>query len=71
MDSLEYGGQVIGPNCGAFKDAKDEGVCLTFNKYEEILAICDKSLSLDKKLIKNYIKNNTWDKFPQKILSRL
>lgn len=71
MDSLEYGAQVIGPNCGAFKDAKDEGVCLTFNKYEEILAICDKSLSLDKKLIKNYIKNNTWDKFPQKILSRL
>ncbi len=71
MDSLEYGAQVIGPDCGAFQDAKDEGVCLTFKNYKDIFEICDKSLYVEKRHIKSYVENNTWDKFPQKILERL
>lgn len=71
MDSLEYGAQVIGPDYGAFQDAKDEGVCLTFKEYKDVFEICDKSLSVEKSLIKSYIESNTWDKFPQKKILEL
>lgn len=67
MDSLEYGAQVIGPNVGAFQDAKEEGICFSYTNYFDIISLIDSSASNDSASIINYVRCNTWMRFGEKI----
>lgn len=64
MDTLAMGGTPVGPNKGAFKDLSDEGICLTYNNYDELISILTtKKMKISEEKIKNFIKNNSWDEF--------
>ena len=67
MDTLEYGAQVIGPNVGAFKDVKDDGVGFTYINYCDIESIIDSGISINADYIKNYVRCNTWKQFGEKL----
>lgn len=71
MDSLENLVQVIGPNIGAFKDANEENVCLTYDKYDDIIQILDLNLKVDTDAIKAYVANNQWPLFGQRLYEDL
>lgn len=70
IDTISYGGIPIGPHRGAFADLENEGICHTYNKYEDIKAILNgKGFVVDSSVIKKFIKNNTWEIFAKNIIS--
>ena len=64
--SLNFCKPIIGPNSGNFKDLKGLVSC-----YDSFRDIPNLSISDNRSLIIDYIKNNTWDLFPNKILNVL
>ncbi len=67
MDTLSYGGYIVAPYVGAFKDVKDEmDIIETYESYDELLAIVEKSMKNrpDRKTeIAQFIEKNTWAVF--------
>lgn len=60
IDTLTLGGCVVGPNVGAFKDLKEEGVCLTYQNEEELLYLLNSNVLIDKKVVADFIQKNSW-----------
>lgn len=71
IDSMLLGKTVIGPNVGAFQELSADGLCYTFNDYDDICDIISRNDKIDKGLIKNYVNENVWDISAQKILRYL
>lgn len=69
MDSISFGGSAIGPERGAFLDMRDAGICYTFKQYNDVIGIVSDNQQIPLNKIKNFIANNTWDKFADKIIS--
>lgn len=69
IDTIYYGGTSIGPNNGAFWDLKNDGVCYTFNQYEDILKIVKSGNHVPLDKINNFLDKNTWDKFIEKVIT--
>lgn len=68
--SLSRGANIIGPNVGSFRDVKQEDLIEVFNDYDDLIVRIDSGLIPDpnrKSKILNYINENTWDKFGQKL----
>lgn len=67
MDTLSYGGYVVAPHVGAFKDVKDDtDIIETYEDYDELLDIIDKSLHHKPNRqteIAKFIERNTWKTF--------
>jgi hypothetical protein len=63
--SLNFSKSIIGPSAGNFADLK--GIVACYHSFEEIPYIKTDECQINK-LTKEYIKNNTWEKFPKKIL---
>jgi beta-1,4-mannosyltransferase len=67
MDTLSYGGLVIAPNIGAFKDINDDfKIIETYENYDELLDILEKSLKHREDYlpeIEQFIEKNTWSAF--------
>lgn len=61
--SLNFGKPIIGPNSGNFKDLK--GIVSCYNSFEEIPLLKHDNNS---EMVNGYIFENTWERFPQKIL---
>lgn len=63
IDSIAMGGNVIGPNIGAFKDLSNENVCLVYNNIDELFSILDKPITIDEIHRKKFIERNSWELF--------
>jgi glycosyltransferase involved in cell wall biosynthesis len=67
MDTLSYGGFVVAPYVGAFKDIKDDmDIIETYDNYDELLDMIDKSLNHRPNRqteIAKFIEKNTWSEF--------
>lgn len=63
IDTIALGGLPIGPNKGAFKDLAQEGVCVTYQDYDELFSILGKSSISDKSKIEDFIMKNSWNTF--------
>lgn len=63
MDTIAMGGTPIGPSKGAFKDLREDGLCKTYNSYEELLSIINSRNNIDKDLKEKFIEENTWNSF--------
>ena len=62
MDTIAMGGGIpIGPNTGAFCDLAEEGVCLTYESYEELISILN--TPPPHKDMNDFIEKNTWENF--------
>jgi len=76
MDSVGYGGLVIGPNVGAFGDLKKKGILETYQNFNELIAKADQILSGNESKIKadnldQFLKDHTWDKFAEHLSNKL
>jgi beta-1,4-mannosyltransferase len=71
MDTLSYGGRVLAPCVGAFKDAEEDRLIKTFTNFEELILRIDEVL-LQKpdnlNTLTMFIEENNWQKFSQKII---
>lgn len=66
MDTIAMNGGIpVGPNKGAFKDLAQEGVCLTYNSYDELFAIL--KTSQPKKDFTNFIRKHSWENFAKEM----
>jgi len=41
MDTISFGGKVIGPRTGAFEDLEKESIVQTFSTYDELIRLID------------------------------
>lgn len=71
MDTIAMGGIPIGPNKGAFKDLREEGVCKTYNSYDELPYIINSPNNIANDLKKEFIEKNTWNNFIERLSSEL
>lgn len=71
MDTLYLGGFPIGPNIGAFRDLSQEGVCLTYITYQNILEIIQQGKKLNHSRIKEFVDNNSWEHFATQISDKI
>lgn len=69
MDTISFGGSAIGPSRGAFLDMKNEGICYTFNDYDDIIKIVNSKQPIPICKMERFIALNTWESFANKILS--
>lgn len=67
MDTLAMGGNPIGPNKGAFRDLQEEGVCLCYNDYDELIDIINNDTILSVKQREDFVANNSWSHFAEKL----
>ena len=65
MDTLRYAPLIIGPDFGAFRDLKGEGLIVTYRDYGELKRILTKELSRkpDNNKIYRFIEKNSWTNF--------
>lgn len=71
MDTLECGASVIGPNVAAFKDLAASNLCYVYENYKDISDIIGREEYIEREKIRDYINNNTWDKFAQRISTQI
>jgi|WetSurMetagenome_2_1015567.scaffolds.fasta_scaffold253093_2 beta-1,4-mannosyltransferase len=71
MDTLSYGGNILAPSVGAFKDAEEDGLINTFETYDDLIRMIDIYLSSSSyrknDSLKRFIEENSWSKFSDKI----
>jgi glycosyltransferase involved in cell wall biosynthesis len=67
MDSIGFGGNVVGPNVGAFADLAKEGIINTYRESDEMFSVIDAVLAKkdDTKnpQIDQFLVENSWNKF--------
>lgn len=61
IDTLVLGGTPIGPNVGAFKDLLEKGLCLTYNKKEDLLELIKNKPSINESAKTKFFSENSWD----------
>jgi hypothetical protein len=73
IDTIVIGGGVpVGPNVGAFKDMKEENLCLTYECYDDIISILEgNQYTITKADRERFIMNNSWDLFVEKLLKKI
>ncbi|MFR9627783.1 MAG: hypothetical protein SNJ31_08595 [Rikenellaceae bacterium] len=67
IDSITMNGSCIGPSVGAFKDLAEENLCLTYDKYEDIIDILEKEIIIKRTDIDRFTRDNTWDQFAKSL----
>jgi len=67
IDTLAQLTNIVGPNTGSFKDLCEENLVVTYNNFDELMKILEKSkqnqLEIDKQKICKYLDNCTWEKY--------
>lgn len=67
IDSIALGGNVVGPNVGAFKDLHEEEVCWTYNTYDELLQILQGNQIIKENVVYDFLERNSWASFVKDI----
>jgi len=71
MDTLSYGGYVLAPRVGAFKDAEEVHLISTFKTYEDLIPLLDMRIkaaaSGKNEIIEKFIDENNWHRFARKV----
>lgn len=67
MDTLQYGGNIIGPNIGAFKDLAESKIIYTYHEMNEIFQIINSGNYCLDEIKRNFVETNTWNVFGSKI----
>jgi beta-1,4-mannosyltransferase len=67
MDSIGFGGKVVGPHVGAFADLAKDGVINTFTETNEMFSVIDAVLAnreyLQNQPIDQFLQQYSWSKF--------
>ncbi len=75
MDSLSWRSTILGPDTGAFHDCAEQKVIFSYSDFNDLLKklekILDGGLKIDKKVLRTFLEENTWEKFTREILNFL
>lgn len=75
MDSIGFGGNVVGPDVGAFADLAKEGIINTYKESDEMFTIIDAVLANNDNFrnesIDQFLQANSWNKFAENIFQLL
>jgi beta-1,4-mannosyltransferase len=67
MDSIGFGGKIVGPHVGAFADLAKEGIINTFAETDEMFRVIDEVLAQKNTTtnpsIDHFLHANSWNKF--------
>lgn len=63
MDTIAMGGIAMGPNVGAFKDLSKEGICVTYNDYEDMFRRLQTPSEVSEQYVNSFVRQNTWENF--------
>ncbi|MFI3297746.1 MAG: hypothetical protein R3Y59_09005 [bacterium] len=69
IDTITFNGRSVGPSKGAFIDLSKEGVCLTYDKYDDIIEILSKDVYIQQCNIDSFLQNNSWSAFVKTVIS--
>jgi beta-1,4-mannosyltransferase len=71
MDSIGFGGNVVGPDVGAFADLAKEGIINTYRESDDMFMIIDaviaKKDNFGNSSIDQFLQANSWNKFAENI----
>ena len=71
IDTIVMGGNPVGPDMGAFRDLKEESVCLTYKDYPDIINLAKSEISIKEDRRISFISNNTWQNFAHMLYLKL
>ncbi len=74
MDTLAYGKKIIGPDVGAFRDLKEEGLIETFTDFDRLIEKLERGLDVDinyHEKLRQFIEENSWDHFTALVCQKL
>jgi glycosyltransferase involved in cell wall biosynthesis len=71
MDTLSLGGNVIGPEMGAFKDLEKEKLCFVFKSYCDVLQIVESKKTIRLEEINAFAQANNWHLFSCNLVKEL
>lgn len=67
IDTIVLGGIPVGPHKGAFKDLKEEGVCITYQSKDELIEILNEQVELKQEYLNEFISKNSWNNFAREV----
>ena len=67
MDTIMFDGLPIGPRKGAFKDLEQEGVCITYENYDDLLRKLMEESEIKNSAFIRFKEKNSWEEFARKI----
>jgi len=72
METLSYGGDVLAPHIGAFKDAADDNLIDTFETYDDLIPLLNRKQgahTIERKVVLDkFIEENSWPQFARKLI---
>lgn len=68
IDTIAMGGNVIGPNKGAFRDLADENCCCVYDDYSELVNLIKGDIKPDKEFVNRFLQENSWDNYVNSII---
>jgi glycosyltransferase involved in cell wall biosynthesis len=75
MDSIGYGRNVIGPDIGAFRDLREEGLVITYTDFNDLIKKIDECLGSSGKInnerLLDFISKNSWENYGLQLYSWL
>ncbi|MBR4920430.1 MAG: hypothetical protein IKZ62_03815 [Prevotella sp.] len=71
IDTILFGGTPIGPNRGAFHDLSEQGLCITYDSFNQLLELLKSNRSINPQKVSVFIHENSWDSFVKKIHEKI
>ena len=71
VDTIVLGGTPLGPNIAAFKDLAEDGICITYTDYENLMEMLTTSSEAAIRDTDSFIKSNTWDQMGKFIYDKI
>ena len=71
MDTIAMGGIAMGPNVGAFKDLSKEGICVTYNDYDDMFGKLQTPSEVSEQYVESFVKQNSWENFAKFVVEHL
>ncbi len=73
MDSLTWKSIILGPDIGAFRDLANENLIFTYSDFDSLLQQVSKilqgTLLINPLKFDDFLKENTWEKYSEKVLT--
>ena len=63
IETIAMGGTPLGPAKGAFEDLKKEGVCFTYDNYDDLFELLNKEMKIGDSERNDFIEANSWHHF--------
>ena len=71
MDTLKFGGNVVGPDAGAFKDIAKDNLGKVYHSTTELMEILASEWHVDKEILGRYLDAHIWPAFIRTLRERI